>query len=328
MTKKEINNAQEKLDMPIKSWYISKYPSDELGKTLSPTVTFLDLNNILNSGKGDVYTLLGGYADTTIRERCFEKLCELTNQNSYDIYSKWIKYDNSQKDALNLLYRINLKEFKHNFEGSDFDGLDYIKDYITPDLEELYYEVLEYNEIYANGWTIKDLFKKGKKDKYWSDRAHNFIKKHHVPKKDYDEYIKYYDDYCVLRTKLLDALGLSEYLDSDVFIDEVPVHGFLNSETITKVKDIEIGNSYTLARVNNFGNCVELHYYSNGEAKVEYGYKYTHDYWENEIEDAEWFNLEMTDEEIQKKLYQLFKDKFDIKEKEQNREDLGIDYDR
>ena len=81
----------KKLDITIKSWYIEEYPSDDAGKTLSPAATFLELNNILNSGKGsDVYELLGGYADSTVRERCFEKLSELTEQSYNTIYNKWL----------------------------------------------------------------------------------------------------------------------------------------------------------------------------------------------------------------------------------------------
>ena len=71
MTNEEIVNIIEKLDISIKSWYISKYPSDDVGNTLSPTATFLDLNNLLNSGKGDVYSLLGGDADTKLYFQLF-----------------------------------------------------------------------------------------------------------------------------------------------------------------------------------------------------------------------------------------------------------------
>ncbi len=119
------------------------------------------------------------------------------------------------------LDEIDLKEFKKNFESGDLIMLDYIKDYITPDLEDLYYEVLEYNEIYANGWTIADLFKIGETDSYWTERAKNFIKKHKVPKKDYDENIKYFNEYCELRDKLLDDLGLLKYINDDLSVNEI-----------------------------------------------------------------------------------------------------------
>lgn len=80
-----------KLNIPIKTWYRKNYPNDVIGKTLSQTTSFLDLNNLLNSGRGyEVYSLLGGDADSIIRERCFEKLCELTHQDYGDIYDKWV----------------------------------------------------------------------------------------------------------------------------------------------------------------------------------------------------------------------------------------------
>lgn len=82
-----INN----LDISIKDWYIKNFSNDEVGKTLSSTTTFLDLNNLLNSNRGsEVYTLLGGYADTVVRERCFQRLAELTNQDYDVIYNKWL----------------------------------------------------------------------------------------------------------------------------------------------------------------------------------------------------------------------------------------------
>lgn len=87
----KLYNQIKKLDKNIKSWYIETYPSDEVGKSLYDTSTFLDLNNLLNSGNGrKVYALLGGDADSIVRERCFEKLAELTNQDYNNIYCKWL----------------------------------------------------------------------------------------------------------------------------------------------------------------------------------------------------------------------------------------------
>lgn len=88
---KKIEDKIKKLDISIKDWYIKAFPSDELAQTLSPKATFLDLNNLLNSNKGElVYELLGGDSDSVIRERCFEKLSELTDQSYKDIYYKWL----------------------------------------------------------------------------------------------------------------------------------------------------------------------------------------------------------------------------------------------
>lgn len=204
------------------------------------------------------------------------------------------------------LYEIDLKEFRKNYDYGDFSMLEYIEDYISEDLRELYTDVMNYNEIYANGWTIRDLFDMGKEDKYWIDRANNFISKYNVPKEDYDEFGEYFVKYMELRNELLDKLGLDErYLDSDKNIDDIPKVGFLESEIITNPKDFKNGFSYTVARVRSFGYCTELHYY-DGEATIEHSNKISHDYWENEIEDADWFNLTMSETEIIDKLWELF----------------------
>lgn len=96
---KKIESKIKKLDISIKDWYIKAYPSDEVAQTLSPEATFLDLNNLLNSNKGElVYELLGGDSDSVIRERCFEKLSELTDQSYKDIYNKWLSQDNKERE--------------------------------------------------------------------------------------------------------------------------------------------------------------------------------------------------------------------------------------
>lgn len=217
-------------------------------------------------------------------------------------------YDNKVKN----LYEINLKKLRENYEYGEFAMLDYLKDFITPDLKKLYIEVMEYNEIYANGWTIQELFKMGETDSYWKERAEKFIEKYNIPKKDYDEYTKYFDQYCEIRNELLDELGLLQYIVSDIPVSKIPEHGFLETDNITKVKDIKQNNSYTIARVRDFGHCIELHYYPNGIAEIECGYKRSHDCWENEIEDANWFDKNMTDEEVINKLCELFDEHFNI----------------
>lgn len=204
------------------------------------------------------------------------------------------------------LYELNLKEFRKNYEYGDSCMLEYIKDYITDDLKELYDDVLNYNEIYANGWTIDYLFQMGKEDNYWLKRSNYFIKKYNVPEEDYKEYYKYFEKYTELRDKLLDELGIDDrYLDSDVSFENISENGFSESEIITKPSEIIEGNSYTVARVRNFGRCAELHY-CNGKATVEYGHKLSHDYWESEIDYVDWFDTNISEDLIINKLWDLF----------------------
>ena len=249
-----------------------------------------------------------------------EKMKKLLDDYEKNKLSKHI----SSKNTFKFLYEVNLKEFKKSFESGDFTMLYFIKDYITPDLKELYHEVLEYNEIYGNGWTIQELFKMGKNDSYWKERAESFIKKYNVPKKDYDEYTKYFDKYCELRDELLDELGLFKYIDNDLSADKIPEHGFLEGEIITKPEDIQSGYSYTVARFGDFGHCVELHY-NNGEATVEYGYKINHDYWENEIENVDWFKENMSEEDIINKLCKLFAEYYESQIFEDEKKDSFIE---
>lgn len=76
-------------------------------------------------------------------------------------------------------------------------------------------------------------------------------------------------------------------------------------ETITKIEDLDEKHSFTVARIINNTNCVELHYFK-GEATVEYGEKISDSEWENTIQDVDWFNKNMTDEEVLDKLEMLF----------------------
>jgi len=86
------------LDMNIKDWYIKTYPSDLLGETLNDTTTFKDLNNLLDSGKDDIYKLLGGDADSVIRERIFEKLSEIEEVEYDEIYYRWLRMENDNAE--------------------------------------------------------------------------------------------------------------------------------------------------------------------------------------------------------------------------------------
>lgn len=93
------------------------------------------------------------------------------------------------------------------------------------------------------------------------------------------------------------------YQDLDCGCDSP--HGPLTWEMITESKDIDNTHSYTIARMMNFNQCIELHYY-NGKATVEYGEKKEYNYWENEVDPCEWFRLDMKDKEIFDKLYKQF----------------------
>lgn len=74
---------------------------------------------------------------------------------------------------------------------------------------------------------------------------------------------------------------------------------------IADLEKLNDDDSFTIARVINGINCVELHYVE-GKATIEYGTRIKQDEWESIIEDVDWYDINMTEEEISDKLWELF----------------------
>lgn len=74
----------------IKPWYCTNYPTDDLGQYIPNEITFGDLFNVLDHG-GSVYALLGGAADSIVRERCFNRLSEIIDCDYGYIYDQWLQ---------------------------------------------------------------------------------------------------------------------------------------------------------------------------------------------------------------------------------------------
>ena len=74
--------------MTIREYYLTKYPTDELGVELNETPTFAGLLNQLIVG-GDVYQYIG-VADSIVRWRLFERLAEELNVKYDYVYELWI----------------------------------------------------------------------------------------------------------------------------------------------------------------------------------------------------------------------------------------------
>jgi len=72
----------------IKAWYAKAYPTDDVGSTLDPAVTFTDLYNALQVGTC-VYATLGGDADSIVRERVFAALADFLDVDYDHIYNLW-----------------------------------------------------------------------------------------------------------------------------------------------------------------------------------------------------------------------------------------------
>jgi hypothetical protein len=70
--------------MKIKTYYLSAFPSDELGEEINASATFDGLlENITKP-----YSYLGVY-DSIVRERVFDKLATLKGVPYSDIYNLW-----------------------------------------------------------------------------------------------------------------------------------------------------------------------------------------------------------------------------------------------
>jgi hypothetical protein len=74
--------------MNIREFYVSKYPTDDMGSGINPEATFDGLANTL-SNCHDVYEYLYVY-DSIIRERLFEKLSEILNCEYMVVYNQWL----------------------------------------------------------------------------------------------------------------------------------------------------------------------------------------------------------------------------------------------
>lgn len=75
----------------VREWYIETYPDDrEMGETLNEETTFYDVFYALDTYE-DVYDVIGGDADSVVRERVFEALAKIMNTDYEEIYDQWLK---------------------------------------------------------------------------------------------------------------------------------------------------------------------------------------------------------------------------------------------
>jgi hypothetical protein len=72
----------------IKEFYLSNYPTDELGNEIHTKATFIGLFEVLDTFK-DVYEYIGVH-DSIIRERIFEKLANEMGTDYNEIYNQWL----------------------------------------------------------------------------------------------------------------------------------------------------------------------------------------------------------------------------------------------
>jgi hypothetical protein len=75
--------------MTLREFYMTNFPTDELGEELNETPTFAGLLHQLFVS-GDVYRYIG-VDDSVIRERLFERLAEEIGEDYNYVYNLWIK---------------------------------------------------------------------------------------------------------------------------------------------------------------------------------------------------------------------------------------------
>ncbi len=80
-------------------------------------------------------------------------------------------------------------------------------------------------------------------------------------------------------------------------------------EIMIPFKDIKEGYSYTVARVIDNGNCVELHY-NNHKATIEYAIRISEDEWQGRVEEIDWFNINLSEDYVLTRLNYLFDEEF------------------
>ena len=74
--------------MSIREFYLSTYPSDDLGCEIDPEATFEGLWDELEA-RGCAYSYIG-VGDSIVRERCFERLSEIAEVDYNTVYDLWM----------------------------------------------------------------------------------------------------------------------------------------------------------------------------------------------------------------------------------------------
>ena len=118
---------------PIRDWYTSAYPDDDLGANLSD-ISFHDLYTGISQGL-DVYDRIG-VGDSIVRERLFERLAELKSVPYNTIYDMWLNgaRKGMKKDVGQKKYTIDELKAGDTFRSKFGD------------------EVLDISEITRNIW--------------------------------------------------------------------------------------------------------------------------------------------------------------------------------
>lgn len=155
----------DQIRQPIRDWYTSTYPDDDLGMNLSD-ITFHDLHTGISQGL-DVYDHIG-VGDSIVRERLFDRLAELKSVSYDAIYDMWLNgaRKGMRKSSIVNVRSASISNFTLNGEIVDVfltdDGVyiglssnyDNQGHYDNSDGSLLYVSSLEnvYHALFGSGW--------------------------------------------------------------------------------------------------------------------------------------------------------------------------------
>lgn len=113
----------------VREWYALAFPGDELAVGINPSLTFDDAIAAVPTGDG-FYTALGDAADSLLRERIFEELCNRYGYTYDEVYDSWLHESplpspaisqQPEKIAVAAGYRFNLVDAREA-SGIDLKG--------------------------------------------------------------------------------------------------------------------------------------------------------------------------------------------------------------
>ena len=79
----------------VREWYMSNYPTDDLGPKIRADISMWDVVGLLNAGLGHrIYDFLH-VGDSIVRERIFGRIAKLVGCDYDDVYYTWLREEDA-----------------------------------------------------------------------------------------------------------------------------------------------------------------------------------------------------------------------------------------